>query len=131
MAIGGIERKGFAPIHSARRGDVLARLATMVAACALACTGAKADDKYPAKPVRMMVSFAAGGPTDIVARVMSAKMSDLMGQQFVVENRTGAGGNTGAAEIAKASPDGYNLLMVTVSTHAINPATLLRSGRSE
>ena len=121
MAIGGIERKGFAPIRSARRGDVLARLATMVAACALACTGAKADDKYPAKPVRMMVSFAAGGPTDIVARVMSAKMSDLMGQQFVVENRTGAGGNTGAAEIAKASPDGYNLLMATVSTHAINP----------
>jgi tripartite-type tricarboxylate transporter receptor subunit TctC len=122
MAIGGIERKGFAPIHSARPCNVLARTAAvMVAACALACTGAKADDKYPAKPVRMMVSFAAGGPTDIVARVMSAKMSELMGQQFVVENRTGAGGNTGAAEIAKASPDGYNLLMATVSTHAINP----------
>jgi hypothetical protein len=122
LAIGGIERKGFAPIHSARQCNVLARLAAvMVAACALACTGAKADDKYPAKPVRMMVSFAAGGPTDIVARVMSAKMSELMGQQFVVENRTGAGGNTGAAEIAKASPDGYSLLMATVSTHAINP----------
>jgi tripartite-type tricarboxylate transporter receptor subunit TctC len=69
----------------------------------------------------MVVSFAAGGPTDIVARVMSAKMGELLGQQFVVENRTGAGGNTGAAEVAKTPPDGYNLLMATVSTHAINP----------
>ena len=83
MAIDGIERKGFAPIHSARPCNVLAWMAAMVATCALACTGAKADDKYPVRPVRMMVSFAAGGPTDIVARVMSAKMSDLMGQQFV------------------------------------------------
>ncbi|MBM3530221.1 MAG: tripartite tricarboxylate transporter substrate binding protein [Alphaproteobacteria bacterium] len=82
---------------------------------------AQADDKYPSRPVRMVVSFAAGGPTDIVARVMSAKMSELLGQQFVVENRTGAGGNTGAADVAKAAPDGYTLLMSTVSTHAINP----------
>jgi tripartite-type tricarboxylate transporter receptor subunit TctC len=67
------------------------------------------------------VSFAAGGPTDIVARVMSAKISELLGQQFVVENRTGAGGNTGAADVARAAPDGYTLLMSTVSTHAINP----------
>ena len=96
-------------------------LAVLAAALALACVGAKADDKYPSKSVRMMVSFATGGPTDIVARVMSAKMSDLLGQQFVVENRTGAGGNTGAAEIARAPADGYHLLMATVSTHAINP----------
>jgi tripartite-type tricarboxylate transporter receptor subunit TctC len=100
-----------------RAAGALATLAVL----ALADTGAEAQDKYPAKPVRMMVSFAAGGPTDIVARVMSAKMSELLGQQFVVENRTGAGGNTGAAEIARAAPDGYNLLMATVSTHAINP----------
>jgi tripartite-type tricarboxylate transporter receptor subunit TctC len=74
----------------------------------------------------MMVSFAAGGPTDIVARVMSAKMSELLGQQFVVENRTGAGGNTGAADIARAPADGYHLLMATVSTHAINPGLYKR-----
>jgi tripartite-type tricarboxylate transporter receptor subunit TctC len=92
----------------------------MVAGFALACA-AQADDKYPSKPVRMVVSFAAGGPTDIVARVMSARMGDLLGQQFVVENRTGAGGNTGAADIARAPADGYHLLMATVSTHAINP----------
>ena len=93
----------------------------VLAAFALAASAAQADDKYPSRSVRMMVSFAAGGPTDIVARVMSAKMSELLGQQFVVENRTGAGGNTGAADIAKATPDGYSLLMATVSTHAINP----------
>jgi tripartite-type tricarboxylate transporter receptor subunit TctC len=92
----------------------------MVAGFALACA-AQADDKYPSKPVRMVVSFAAGGPTDIVARVMSARMGDLLRQQFVVENRTGAGGNTGAADIARAPADGYHLLMATVSTHAINP----------
>ena len=98
-----------------------ARLAALVAMLTLTCVAASADDKYPSKPVRMVVSFAAGGPTDIVERVMSAKMSDLLGQQFVVENRTGAGGNTGAADIAKAPADGYHLLMATVSTHAINP----------
>jgi tripartite-type tricarboxylate transporter receptor subunit TctC len=88
---------------------------------ALIASVADAQDRYPSKPVRMVVSFAAGGPTDIVARVMSAKMSELLGQQFVVENRTGAGGNTGAADVARSAPDGYNLLMATVSTHAINP----------
>jgi tripartite-type tricarboxylate transporter receptor subunit TctC len=69
----------------------------------------------------VVVSFAAGGPTDIVGRVMSAKLGELLGQQFVVENRTGAGGNTGAADVAKSAADGYTLLIATVSTHAINP----------
>jgi tripartite-type tricarboxylate transporter receptor subunit TctC len=96
-------------------------LAVALLLAALTGPAAKAQDRYPSKPVRMMVSFAAGGPTDIVARVMSAKMAELLGQQFVVENRTGAGGNTGAADIARAPADGYHLLMATVSTHAINP----------
>jgi tripartite-type tricarboxylate transporter receptor subunit TctC len=69
----------------------------------------------------MIIPFAAGGPTDIVGRVMGAKMGDLLGQQFVVENRTGAGGNIGADAVAKAEPDGYTVLMATVSTNAINP----------
>jgi tripartite-type tricarboxylate transporter receptor subunit TctC len=99
-------------IHNAWLGSLVA---------ALVCTGAAAEDAYPSKPVRMIVSFAAGGPTDIVGRVMSAKMGELLGQQFIVENRTGAGGNTGAADVARAAPDGYTLLMATVSTHAINP----------
>lgn len=96
-------------------------LAVIAAAFGFGCPIAGAQDQYPSRPVRMVVSFAAGGPTDIVARVMSAKMSELLGQQFVVENRTGAGGNTGAADIARAPADGYHLLMATVSTHAINP----------
>jgi tripartite-type tricarboxylate transporter receptor subunit TctC len=99
----------------------MAALAAVVLACALVGAGAKAEDKYPSKPVRIIVSFSAGGPTDIVARVMGAKMGDLLGQQFVVENRVGAGGNIGADQVAKSPPDGYTLLMATVSTHAINP----------
>ena len=86
-----------------------------------ACAGAIAQDNYPSKPVRIMVSFAAGGPTDQVARIMSAKLTELLGQTFLVENRTGAGGNLGAADVARAPADGYTLLMATVSTHAINP----------
>jgi len=82
---------------------------------------ARTQDAYPSKPIRMVVSLAAGGPTDIVARVMGARMGELLGQQFVVENRTGAGGNLGADVVAKAPADGYTLLMATVSTHAINP----------
>jgi len=104
-----------------RRDRLLAALAAVALACALVGAPAKAEDKYPSKPVRIIVSFSAGGPTDIVARVMGAKMGDLLGQQFVVENRVGAGGNIGADQVAKSPPDGYTLLMATVSTHAINP----------
>ena len=82
---------------------------------------AHADDSYPSRPIRIIVSFSAGGPTDTVARVIGAKLTDILGQQFLVENKAGAGGNIGADLVAKAPPDGYTLLMATVSTHAINP----------
>jgi tripartite-type tricarboxylate transporter receptor subunit TctC len=82
---------------------------------------ANAEDTYPAKPIHMIIPFAAGGPTDIVGRIMGNKMGLLLGQQFVVENRTGAGGNIGADVVSKSPADGYTLLMATVSTHAINP----------
>ena len=90
-------------------------------AAMLACGGANAQDLYPSRPVRIVVSFSAGGPTDTVARIMGARMAELLGQQFLIENKAGAGGNIGADLVAKAPPDGYTLLMATVSTHAINP----------
>ena len=118
MTRDGNEREDLAPNRSVLRNGLFG---TLVTAIALASTWASAEDAYPSKPVRIIVSFAAGGPTDIVARVMGAKMAELLGQQFVVENRTGAGGNIGADAVAKSAPDGYTLLMATVSTHAINP----------
>ena len=93
----------------------------LIAASAALWTGGALAQNYPTRPVTMYVPYAAGGPTDIVARVMGAKMAELLGQAIVVENRTGAGGNIGADVVAKAPADGYTLLMATVSTHAINP----------
>jgi tripartite-type tricarboxylate transporter receptor subunit TctC len=109
----------WAPLYRARNFG-LAHIGIAIASLALA-GAAQADDKYPSKPVRIIVSFSAGGPTDIVARVVGARIGEILGQQFVIENRTGAGGNIGADAVAKSAPDGYTLLMATVSTHAINP----------
>jgi tripartite-type tricarboxylate transporter receptor subunit TctC len=76
---------------------------------------------YPTKPARVVVPYPPGGPTDIVARVVSQKLSEQMGQQFIVENRPGAGGNIGAEAVAKSPADGYTLLVATTA-HAINPS---------
>jgi len=75
---------------------------------------------YPARPVRLIVPFAPGGFTDVVARILGQKLSVAMGQQFVVENKAGAGSTIGTDFVAKAAPDGYTLLMVS-STHVISP----------
>jgi tripartite-type tricarboxylate transporter receptor subunit TctC len=77
---------------------------------------------WPARPVRIVVPFPAGGTTDIIARAIAPELQRAFGQTFVVDNKPGAGGNTGAAEVAKAPNDGHTLLMGTVGTHAINAA---------
>lgn len=77
---------------------------------------------FPDKAVRVIVPFAPGGSTDIVARIVTAKMGEILGQTFVVENKGGAGGAIGATEAARAKPDGYTLSIATVSTLAVNPA---------
>lgn len=101
------------------RRIILGLAATAALALALP---AGAQPAYPLRPISLVVPFPAGGSTDLVARVVAEKMSQDLGQQIVVENRGGAGGNVGSAAAAKADPDGYTLLMGTVATHALNPA---------
>lgn len=106
--------------HSSRRFFV--KLPWMMGfASALAPFRAWADN-YPNKPIKMVVPFPAGGPTDIVARPMAKLLGDALGQPIVVDNRGGAGGSIGATSVAGSPPDGYSLLMGTVGTAAINIA---------
>ncbi|UIF85780.1 tripartite tricarboxylate transporter substrate binding protein [Cupriavidus sp. UYPR2.512] len=101
-----------------RRRAVALLLSASLAA--LASQSALAADPYPAKPIRLVVPFAAGGTTDILARAVAAELARLPGWNVVVDNKPGAGGNIGADLVAKAAPDGYTLLMGTVGTHGIN-----------
>src|SRR6476661_7282440 len=84
----------------------------------LAVTGAAQAQPYPSKPLTMIIPFAAGGPTDVLGRVMAQRMSELLGQQVIVENVGGAGGMTGSKRVADAAPDGYTIGIGTVGTHA-------------
>ncbi|MBS0517593.1 MAG: tripartite tricarboxylate transporter substrate binding protein [Proteobacteria bacterium] len=93
-----------------------------LAAPMLASGVARAADDWPARPVKYINLFPAGGPTDVLSRIICQKLSELSGQQFIVENRGGSGGNVGADVIAKSQPDGYTIGLMSVSSHAIAPS---------
>jgi tripartite-type tricarboxylate transporter receptor subunit TctC len=83
-----------------------------------AVSGARAQEQYPARAITIVVPFAAGGPTDVLARIVAQNISPMLGQQVIVENTTGAGGTIGAARVARAAPDGYTIVMGNLGTHA-------------
>ncbi len=91
-----------------------------LAATAVALASAATAQTYPTKSMTLVVPFAAGGPTDLLARIVAEKMSQGLGQQIVIENVGGAGGMTGSLRVARATPDGYTMVMGTVGTHAQN-----------
>ena len=105
------------------------RLAPLI--CILISGGAGAQSTvqdYPNRPVRWIVPFAPSGPTDLMSRAVAEKLTQRLGQQFVVDNRSGAGGNIGAEVVAKSAPDGYTLMIGHVGTHAVNVTLYPRIG---
>jgi len=85
-----------------------------------ALSGVAKAQSYPARTVRVIVPYSPGGPTDVCARLIAQKLSDRLGKQFYVEDITGAGGNIGTGQAARAAPDGYTIL-ITVNSYVINP----------
>src|ERR1700733_7768306 len=92
-------------------------IAALAAAAFASALPAYADD-FPSHPLTMIIPFAAGGPTDVLGRIVAARMGEVLGQNVVIENVGGAGGMTGSARVAQSRPDGYNIVLGTVGTHA-------------
>ncbi len=95
---------------------------------ALTWVPAHAQNPYPGRPVTVIGPQAAGGANDAIARIVTLKLGEVLGQNFLVDNRPGAGGNVGTAQAAKAKPDGYTLLLTTNSAHVINPSIYKNTG---
>ncbi len=98
-----------------------ARILVVSMLVALAIAPARAQDAYPSRPVKIMIAFPVGGLLDTVSRIVGEKLSGLLGQQFIIEARPGAGGTLATAAVAKADPDGYTLMMIN-DNHALNPS---------
>jgi tripartite-type tricarboxylate transporter receptor subunit TctC len=91
-----------------------------VAALSLICAQASAQDSWPARPVTMVVPFAAGGPVDVLGRILAQHLGEVIGQQVVVENVTGAGGMSGSLRVSQAAADGHQMVLGSIGTHALN-----------
>jgi len=104
------------------------RLAALGAAALLASAEALSQG-FPARPVRVVVPFPAGGTTDIIARLVAQRMSETLGQPAIVENRAGAGGSIGADAVAKAAPDGYTILMHNITFRSLRSRSRSPTGR--
>src|SRR4051812_5000192 len=102
-------------------------LKTIVGTLLAALSAAALAQSYPSKNIRVLVAFPPGGPVDIIARLIAPKMSEILGQQIVVENKVGASGNVATAEVAKSAPDGYTLLTHS-SAYAVNPTLFSNAG---
>jgi tripartite-type tricarboxylate transporter receptor subunit TctC len=96
-------------------------LTAILMAAAMVPEPATAQSNYPTRPITLIVPFPAGGPTDIIARIVAQSLSQSLGQSVVVDNRAGGGGNPGIALVARATPDGYTLLLTSTAI-AVNPA---------
>ena len=96
-------------------------LAMIAVAATSGFAGSAAAQSFPSRPITMIVPFAAGGPTDVIARVVGERMGQSLGQPVVIENVTGAGGTIAAGRVARAVPDGYTLDLATWSTHVVTP----------
>ena len=101
----------------------------LAAIALLASLGAAAQDPYPNRPVRILVPYAPGGVTDIIARHLAPRLQEMLGQPFIVENKPGASGNLALEAVAAAAPDGYTIFVGNVSTNAINESTFAATMR--
>jgi tripartite-type tricarboxylate transporter receptor subunit TctC len=103
--------------------DVLLSFLSAAALFGISLTSAQADEAYPSKPIQMVVGYAAGGPTDVTARILAQEMSKSMGQPVIVVNKTGAASLIGTKDVLNASPDGYTVLFASLG-HSVNPILL-------
>ena len=115
--------------QASRRTTIALGCAALSAFAALSTPFAQAAGDYPNKPIKMVVPYPPGGPTDIVARVVAQKLSEHLGQSIIIDNRPGAGANLGAEAVARSPADGYTLLVATTA-HAINPSLFAKLGYS-
>lgn len=118
---GELEHAWRSPTWARLGTGVIAVLAGLIAGLALTVCTARAAERFPLKPVRIVVPFPAGGSTDLIARQLGQRLTENWGQPVLIDNRSGAGGAVGSEMVARAAPDGYTMVMGSVSTHAIIP----------